>query len=50
MKSIYDILVDWHDTDPEFIFLKYKKSYTLNDIIYEVESLSKSLSEKIFSS
>ena len=44
MKSIYDILVDWHDTDPEFIFLKYKKSYTLNDIIYEVESLSKSLS------
>ena len=44
MKSIYDILVDWHDTDPEFIFLEYKNSYTLNDIIHEVESLSKSLS------
>ena len=44
MKSIYDILVDWHNTDPEFIFLEYKKSYTLNDIIHEVESLSKSLS------
>ena len=37
-------MVDWNDTDPEFIFLEYKKSYTLNDIIHEVESLSKSLS------
>ena len=44
MKSVYDILVDWHDRDPEFIFLEYKRSYTLNDVIYEVESLSKSLS------
>ena len=44
MKSIYDILVDWHHKDPDFNFLEYKRSYTLNDVIYEVESLSKSLS------
>ena len=44
MKSIYDLLVKWHNNDPNFNFLEYKRSYTLNDVLYEVESLSKSLS------
>ena len=44
MKSIYDLLLDWHQTDPNFIFLKENRSYTLNEVVHEVESISKSLS------
>ena len=44
MKSIYDLLLDWHQTDPNFIFLRENRSYTLNEVVHEVESISKSLS------
>ena len=44
MKSIYDLLLEWHQIDPNFIFLRDKKSYTLNEVVHEVESISKSLS------
>ena len=44
MKSIYDLLLDWHQIDPNFIFLRENKSYTLNEVVHEVESISKSLS------
>ena len=44
MKSIYDLLIEWNDSNPEFIFLKYKKSYSISDVIFEVESISQSLS------
>ena len=43
MKSIYDLLIEWHESNPNFKFLRYKKSYSLNDIIFEVEAISKSL-------
>ena len=44
MKSIYDLLLDWYQTDPNFIFLTENRSYTLNEVVHEVESISKSLS------
>ena len=44
MKSIYDLLLDWHQIDPNFIFLRENRSYTLNEVVHEVESISKSLS------
>ena len=37
MKSIYDLLLEWHQIDPNFIFLRDKKSYTLNEVVHEVE-------------
>jgi len=43
MKSIYDLLFDWCEVDPDFEFIKYDKSYSIQDIIYEVEAISKSL-------
>ena len=43
MKSIYDLLIEWYDSNPDFKFLRYKKSYSLNDIVFEVEAISKSL-------
>ena len=43
MKSIYNHLVDWGISDPDFIFLNYNKSYTINDVLYQVETLSKPL-------
>ena len=43
MKSIYNHLVDWGASDPDFIFLNYHKSYTINDVLYQVETLSKPL-------
>jgi len=43
MKSIYDLLIEWHEVNPHFKFLRYKKSYSLDDIIFEVEAISKSL-------
>ncbi|MAV89559.1 MAG: hypothetical protein CMG05_03095 [Candidatus Marinimicrobia bacterium] len=44
MKSIYDLLLDWHQIDSNFIFLRENRSYTLNEVVHEVESISKSLS------
>jgi len=44
MKSIYDLLLDWHQIDPNFIFLRENRPYTLNEVVHEVESISKSLS------
>ncbi len=43
MKSIYNHLVDWNNSDPDFIFLNHNKSYTISDVLYEVDSISKSL-------
>ena len=43
MKSIYNHLVDWGEVDPDFIFLNYDKSYTISDVIYQVDTISKSL-------
>ena len=43
MKSIYNHLVQWQANDPDFIFLSYNKSYTISDVLYEVDAISKSL-------
>tara|TARA_Y100001934_G_C12322191_1_gene760631 strand:- start:469 stop:1773 length:1305 start_codon:yes stop_codon:yes gene_type:complete len=43
MKSIYDLLFDWYKSNPDFEFINYQKSYSLQDIVYEVEAVSKSL-------
>ena len=44
MKSIYDLLIKWNDSNPDFIFLKYEKSHSISDVLFEVEAISKSLS------
>ena len=43
MKSIYEHLIEWNDIDPDFEFINYKKSYTINQTLNEVHMLSKSL-------
>ena len=43
MKSIYNHLADWGESNPDFIFLNYDKSYTISDVIYQVDAISKSL-------
>ena len=43
MKSIYDLLFDWYKSNPDFEFINYDKSYSIQDIVYEVEAISKSL-------
>ena len=44
MKSIYDLLIQWNNSNSDFIFLKDRKSYSISDVIFEVETISKSLS------
>jgi len=44
MKSIYDLLIQWNDSNPDFIFLKHEKSHSISDVLFEVEAISKSLS------
>ena len=43
MKSIYKQLLHWGEENPDFIFLDYKKSYSISDVLHEVNSISKSL-------
>ena len=43
MKSVYKLLIEWGDSDPDFKFIHYKKSYSISDVINEVEAISKSL-------
>lgn len=43
MKSIYNILLEWGEKNPQFEFIDYKKKYTINNILCEIESISKSL-------
>lgn len=43
MKSIYNYLVDWEKSDPNFIFLNYNKKYTVSDTLYQIDSIAKSL-------
>ena len=43
MKSIYNHLVDWEASSPDFIFLNHDQSYTVSDVLYQVDAISKSL-------
>ena len=43
MKSVYKLLIEWGDSDPDFKFIHYKKSYSISNLINEVEAISKSL-------
>ena len=43
MRSIYNQLVHWKEENPDFIFLDYKKSYSISDVLHEVDAISKSL-------
>ena len=43
MKSIYNHLVDWNNSNSDFIFLNHNKNYTISEVLYEVDSIAKSL-------
>ena len=45
MKSIYEHLLEWHDVDPDFKFINYKRTFTLSDTVHEVNSISKLIRE-----
>ena len=43
MKSIYNHLVKWGEDNPDSILLDYNKGYSVSDVLYEVDAISKSL-------
>ena len=43
MKSIYNHLVKWGEDNPDFILLDYNKGYSISDVLYEIDAISKSL-------
>ena len=43
MQSIYNILKNWCVIDPDFELVNYKKKYIINDILNQIESVSRAL-------
>ena len=42
-KSIYNQLLEWKNSNPDFVFIKHNRAYSLSDVIHEVDSLAKGI-------
>ena len=43
MKSVYKLLIEWGDSDPDFKFIHYKKSYSISEYTQEISNVNQGL-------